>query len=229
MHPVRIRSGEGNAMDQRALEWDNRCQCGLNLADDAHSPDCSQVIIKEPVYALIRRMHGYTNRDGRPIENQWVLGGWVKPPTPEAWNVQFGTLLDYHEYANGAYEPVTLGTVIACIRKPFEAPTPDTTWFFIRKFRERESISLDYIMNKAAAQEEARRKQARALVKAKFIDRVSTMGGAKIIGRPGQVVFQSGGPRFDYEPTPAEERLLIKESRSARAGASTETGTGTGD
>lgn len=205
MHPVRSRSSQ----DGLELEWDWRCACGINIADDAHASDCNKAVIAEPVYAIIRRMHGYTNKDGSPIEYQWVLWGWVPPPTPDEWNAQFGTLLDFAEYANGAYEPVTLGTLIACVRTQHEAPTMDTTWFFIRKFRERERISTEQLIRMGAAQERVRRLQRLANIKDRYVDKVSSMGGRSIPGKKGQVAYQSG-PRFAYKPSPGEERLLIK-------------------
>lgn len=117
-----------------------RCCCGVDKR--VHLPQCSGVVVAEPIYKL-RRLLPF-------LHNQWVICRWNAPLSMDGWKARFGSALEYP--ANGYLMPVDgpHGGVIAL--QPNVMPDEEVTWEFVRAVKkDRQKTAADWINQSAEA------------------------------------------------------------------------------
>jgi hypothetical protein len=224
VHPFRVMS---NGADPKPV-YNYRCQCGVDVPEGEHEPvtvttdgveetiPCPERVIAEPCYELRRLVTLWKNTDGTPIRHQWLLWGWVPPPAREVWEQTYGDGLDYAEYANGSYEPITVAGVVAVMRKRRMIPTMDLTMEFCRLLVESQKITYAQKMSEWARLQEIAKAHKHSEAVDMLKDKMGNLNfGTKASLLPGR----KGSVSFNGLPTTP---LSPKEARKAEAGRSRE-------
>lgn len=222
----------GEVVQSSALErLMNREESVPNFAsmEETRTISCPESVIAEPCYELRRLVTLWKNPDGSPIRQQWLLWGWVAPPSPETWEQTYGDSLDYGEYSNGTYEPVTVAGVVAVIRKRRTLPTMDLTVEFCRLLEASREISYTQKMSEwwrlRKLDEVTKHTNAVDFLKDKMGNLNFGTKASLLPGRKAAVSF-GGLPKMLSRSSPSRERssresqesesseLIIKERRS---------------
>jgi hypothetical protein len=150
---VNVQSGEHKDVTVTKKEW------GFFGYEGKKTIPCPERVIAEPRYELRRLCKLWKNVDGSELRAQWVLWGWVPPPSEKDWKQSFGDALDYGMYSKGSYEPVTVAGVIAAMRERRKIPGVDLTREFVRLIVAASKIG---IAERNRAWEENRAKEEKA-------------------------------------------------------------------